>query len=335
LPWRSAVINKYLEKFQSDEYVINDLMNILRNHKVYAWHLANCMRTIAKIANPNVYRGIALEWIGNREFQWFQRLAAVEALQDDQDSHAALYSAIRDEENIIIKRALIVACAFQAHSMDSNNEVALLIRRSLEDENQEIKLLAIWLRQQFPEISWNEINFSGVIGPLQPLIPELASQPGETPCFLKHALRNIYEVGITAALDFHNIFSDYNGAVLDLKKAIPYYFTDPSLYIGLINSFNHRIAISLKQVVNSTIPDDQLDNMMKSREYTTNVPQIALYFGQCNAIRNRTTGFHPFASALGTWSQLVSHPEKENLHRGLKLAYQEFVTIYENHLGIV
>jgi hypothetical protein len=292
------------------------------------------MRTIAKIAHPNDYRRIALAWIENKDLQWFQRLAAVDALQQDQDAHAALYTAIRTEDNIIVKRALIVACAYQAYEVDSTDEVARLIKYALEDDNLEIKLLGIWLHQQFADIPWNDINFHGTLGSLRPLVPELAGQVGETPCFIKHTLRTMYEVEIAETLDFQNVFGDYAGALLDLRKAVPYYYTDPSLYIGLINSFNHRVAISLKQVVNSTIPDEQFDNMLRSREFTTRVPQVALSFGQCNVLRNQTTGFHPYASALGTWSETVTHKEKEALHTGLKLAYREFVNSYQTYLGI-
>ena len=334
LPWRSGVISKYLGNFHQDGEAVQGLLSIIRTHKVYAWHLANCMRTIAKIAHPNVYRGIALAWIANRNLQWFQRLAAVEALQQDQDAHAALFTAIRSEGNVIVKRALIVACAFQAHEASSNDEVARLIRCALEDDDSNIKLLGIWLHQQFADISWNDINFQGALGPLQPLVPELAGQVGELPCFIKYTLRTIYEAEIAETLDFQHVFGDYAGTVLDLRKAVPYYYTDPSLYVGLINSFNHRVAIALKQVVGSTIPDDEFGNMLCSRDFTTQVPQVVLYFDQCNELRNRTTGFHPYASALGTWSQTVTHREKENLHSGLKLAYQEFVDSYQTFLEI-
>lgn len=334
LPWRSDVVNKYLMKFESDKHVIQELTKALREHKVYAWHLANCMRAIAEIAEPNAYCGIALEWIANRELQWFQRLAAVEALQRDQDSHAALHAAIRNEDNAIVKSALVVACAFQAYGANCKGEVASLIRRALEDENPEIKLLGIWLYRQFPGLSWADINFQGTLASLQPLVPELANRPRESPCYIKHIFRTMYEVEVAEALDFQNVFGDYSGAVLDLRKAVPYYYTDPSLYIGLINSFNHRIAIALKQVLDSGVPDDQLGNMLKSREFTSRVPQVALYFSKCNNLRNETTGVHPYASALGTWSQPVSHPDKDELHKGLRLAYQEFVKIYQVFLGL-
>lgn len=334
LPWRSPVINRYLEKFVNEKRTAEAVIGILRNHKVYAWHLAHCMRTLAKIAAPSVYREIALEWINNKQLQWFQRLAAVEALQQDRDSHVALYEAIKSEENNLVKSAMIVACAFQAHADGNQNEIALLIRRALGDRSHEIRMLAIWLRQEFPTISWNEINFQGSLGSFRALIPELATQPGEVPCYIKDTLRKMYGVQINEMLDFTKVFGDYSGTVLDFRKANLYYSTDPSLYIGLINSFNHRITIALKPVTNSSIPDDQLGNMLNSQGYKTKVPQIALYFGQCNDTRNQTTGFHPFASALGTWSQTLTHKQKEALHNGLKLAYQEFVAEYEKYLGI-
>jgi hypothetical protein len=334
LPWRSGVVNRYLERFPADQHVVGGLMSALTKHRVYAWHLANCMRAIAKVAHPNIYRGLALEWVANQGLQWFQRLAAVEALQEDQDSHAALCTAACTEGNVIVRRALLTACAFQARRICRKPEVALLVRRALEDADTEIKLLGIWLHQQFSDISCASIGFQGSLGPLRPLVPELAGPAGESPCFIKHTLRTTYEVEIAEALDFQTVFGDYPGTVLDLRKALPYYHTDPSLYVGLINSFNHRIAIALKPVAGSTVPDERFDNMLHSQEYKTKFPQIALYFAECNELRNRTPGFHPYATALGTWSQPVKHPEKETLHKGLKLAYQEFVDTYQAFLNI-
>jgi retron-type reverse transcriptase len=335
LPWRSGIINHYLAKFLGDPHVIQRLIETLRTHKVYAWHLANCMRTLAKIAGPNVYRSIALGWIADETLRWFQRLAAVDALQQDQDSHAALYAAIRTEGNDLVKQSLIVACAFQAYEAGSKDVVARLIRLALEDERPEITRLGIWLHHQFSDVSWTDIGFGGTLGPLAALVPELSGQNGETPCFIKSTLRSRYEVKIAEGLNFQDVFSDYQGTVLDLRKAVPYYFTDPSLYIGLINSFNHRIAIALKPVVGSTIPNDQFGNMLRASEFTSQVPQVALYFGQCNRLRNRTPGFHPYASALSAWAQPILHPEKDNLNAGLKLAYQEFVSAYQKKLGII
>ena len=163
-------------------------MSALRTHRVYAWHLANCMRAIAKVAHPNIYRELALEWVANQGLQWFQRLAAVEALQGDQDSYAALCTAIRTESNVIVRRALLTACAFQTQETGREREVALLVRHALEDADPEIKLLGIWLHQQFPDIPWGDIGFRGDLGPLRPLVPELAGPAGESPCFIKHTL---------------------------------------------------------------------------------------------------------------------------------------------------
>lgn len=289
---------------------------------------------MAKLVDPNGYREIALGWVANRNLRWFQRLAAVEALQRDQDSHAALHAAIATEENPIVKRALIVACAFQANETGSDGEVARLIRRALEDDSTDVKLVGIWLHQQLPHIQWDAIGLQEGLGPLQSLVPELAGQDAEGPCFIKHTLRTIYEVEVAESLDFSNVFGDYPGAVRDLRKATPYYYTDPSLYLGLINSFNHRVAIALKPVVGSRVPNPQFDNMLRSSEFKTEVPQASLYFAKCNSIRNQMSGFHPYASALGTWARVATHKEKERLHKGLKLAYQEFADKYQAYLGI-
>ena len=114
---------------------------------------------------------------------------------------------------------------------------------------------------------------------------------------------------------------------------MPYYYTDPNLYVGLMSSFNHRIAIDLQIIIGTNIPKDEFGNMLKSSLFNSKVPQLSLYFKQCNDKRSQTPEFHPYASALGTWSQPVTHKEKDSLHSGLKLAYQEFVDIYEQHLS--
>jgi retron-type reverse transcriptase len=334
LPWRSSIINHYLQKFPNDHDTIQGLLKHIFSHKVYGWHLANCMRTISKISKTDDYRAIALDWLENKNLQWFQRLAAVEALQEDQDSHAALSTAIKDVDNLILKEALIVSCAFQAHQTGSNSEIARLINRSLSHENIQIKLLGIWLHQQFDDISWEDINYTDELSYLAKLLPELSNQDVEAPCFIKYTLRKEYDVEISEKLDFKQIFDDYVGTVDDFRKAFPYYYTDPSLYIGFINSFNHRISILLKKYLKLTIPNEEYGNILKSQEFNNNVPQVSLYFTMCNDLRNQTSGFHPFASALGTWSQPISHKKKKEVHKGLKLAYQEFVNYLQSCLGI-
>lgn len=328
LPWRSRILNEYLGKFAGDRKAIEGVLNNLQTHKVYGWHLANCMRTASKIARPDTFRAIALAWIENENLPWFQRLAAVEALQQDQDAHAALFAAIRTEKNLIVRSSLIVACAYQAHQARANGEVARLVRCALEDNNTEIKLLGIWLHRQFADISWDQIRYSGVLGALQPLVPELAGESGEAPCYIKYVLRTMYQVTIPETLDFRKVFDDYEGAVSDLRRAVPFYYTDPNLYVGLINSFNHRVAIALKTVFSSKIPDNEFDNMLRSQPFTAQVPQLASSFKQCNDLRNQTPGFHPYASALGTWSQSVNHKQKDTIHKSLVLAYAEFVDKY-------
>ena len=293
------------------------------------------MRTIAEVADTDTFRAVAQQWIANPDLRWFQRLAAVEALQNDQDSHVALHSAIPTESNPIVKAALVVACAFQAHDRGSMREIARLIRETLDDPDSDLRCLGIWLHQQFVEVGWPEIGFRGSLGLLQALVPELASLSPDQPCFVKDTLQRQYEVEVSDRLDFHLVFDDYPGTVVDLKRAVPYYHTDPDLYVGFMNSFNHRVAIALQPILGSTVPRDQFDNMLRSTEFKTRVPQVALYFERCNELRNRTRGFHPWASALGSWAPPVEHPEKEKLHKGLKLAYQEFVAVCQSHMGIV
>jgi hypothetical protein len=74
--------------------------------------------------------------------------------------------------------------------------------------------------------------------------------------------------------------------------------------------------------------------MVQSTDFRARVPQVCLYFAKCNDLRNQMSGFHPYASALRSWARVATYKEKEQIHNGLKLAYQEFVTVYETYLGI-
>jgi len=163
-------------------------------------------RTISKIADVNLYRPIALDWINNPLLPWPQRLAAIEVLQEDQTSHASLYSAIQAESNVILKRALITACAFQAHDSGAPQEVSLLIRECLQDNDNEIKALGIWLLRQFPTLSWASINFQGSLGILQPLVPEASQVQLAPPCYIKHTLKTLYGVKVKDQTDFKKFF---------------------------------------------------------------------------------------------------------------------------------
>jgi hypothetical protein len=333
IPSRSNIINNYLEKFEGEKFAIDGLIKILKSHNVYSWHLANCMRTLGKISDITSYRNIANEWISSTNLHWTQRLAAIEVLQNDQDSHALLYSAIKNEKNIILKRSLITACAYQAHSNNSIDEIKQLLNECFQDNEYEIRLLGIWLLRQFPEIEWQDMNFQSSLGVLQPLIPDAPQDQAESPCYIKQTLRTNFGVKIKEEVDFKKFFADYNGAVTDLLRAAAHYNTDPSLYVGLINSFNHRITIELQPIIGINLPKEQFGNMLQHGQFSAKAPEISLYFGKCNNKRSQTTGFHPYASALGAWSQTVTYKEKEEIHNGLKMAYQEFINIYENHLA--
>ena len=206
LPSRSQIINNYLGKFVNEKQIVDGVLQTLKTHTVYSWHLANCIRTISKIADVNLYRPIALDWINNPLLPWPQRLAAIEVLQEDQTSHASLYSAIQAESNVILKRALITACAFQAHDSGAPQEVSLLIRECLQDNDNEIKALGIWLLRQFPTLSWASINFQGSLGILQPLVPEASQVQLAPPCYIKHTLKTLYGVKVKDQTDFKKFF---------------------------------------------------------------------------------------------------------------------------------
>jgi retron-type reverse transcriptase len=327
LPWRSGIITAYLGRFHGSRAIVNGLIRELSSHKTYAWHLANCLRALGEVGEPSDFESLALEWIRNRDLTWPQRLAAVDVLQQLPDAHGALYAAIQAEHNPIVRSALLVACAFQAKTAARLDEVRLTIRICLESQDGAEQQLGIWLWRQFPELTWNSLGFQGALGRLQELVPEALQPAAPRPCYIRQTLERFYGVTIDQRIDFSKVLQDYDGAVGDLRKAVPYYHTDPNLYVGLINSFNHRLAIAGQQILGLSVPHDQFDNMLKSAGFSSALPQTSLHFGQCNSRRHQTPGFHPYARALGTWSQPVGHKEKEKIHQGLKGAYQELVDL--------
>lgn len=61
LYWRSNTITNYLSKFVDDEEVIRILILEIKHHRLYGWHIANCIRALASICRPTRYRAVCQE----------------------------------------------------------------------------------------------------------------------------------------------------------------------------------------------------------------------------------------------------------------------------------
>ena len=199
MPWRSNSVTSYLSEFANDTEVVDALMAETTNHRVYAWHLANCIRALSKIANVNAYRNICRDWIGNRQLRWYQRLAAVECLQHDPESFSFLLLNYRQESNYLVRSALLVATAFSA---STDEQRAMVIRAGLHDPHSQVVAASIWLFLEFPSCGVNTNEFGPELGIHRNMIPAFSGAVLQVPCYVERILTDLFRVNIPAGLDF-------------------------------------------------------------------------------------------------------------------------------------
>ena len=332
MPWRSDSVTSYLSEFQGNEEVIKVLLEEITTHKVYAAHLANCIRALAKISEPNIYRNICREWIANRQIRWYQRLAAVEALQHDHESYSFLLLNIRQEPNYIVRSSLLVAAAFAA---STNNQIVTVIRMGMRDSNPQVVATSVWLYLEFPNCGVDESEFTQDFGVHRRMIPSFSAAAIQGSCFIRNTFVEKFNVIVPDGLDFRTVFSpDYDQAVDHLRRAMRYYNTDPIAFVTSLDNFNQVIAIKVIEILEGrTIPRHEYGNIL--RALANNYGAISVHFLECHDLRSRSRGPHAWATSLGAWSQDVSHVQKKRLVRNVQVGYQQFVNAFSLHQGIV
>ena len=326
MPWRADSVMNYLENFDDDENVINFLINEIKNHKVYAWYVAKCMATLGKICPVDKCRQLFQRIISDTKLRWYQRLAAVEALQNDPDSFSFLYLNIEDEKNYVIKSALLVAAAFTAKDNNHVKEVVLL---GINDQHPEVKATAVWLLLEFPEI---EIDLNVVGSDLEihrKMIPEYSEEivPGE--CYIKAKFQDYFEIDIPQGFDFHSLMDEnsYNQAVYLLRRSFRYHDTDPVAFIISLDNFNHILSIIISENVDGKqIPRGEYGNIINSMKKKH--LSLSAHFEDCHDLRSKSIGPHPWAASLGAWSRDISYPERDRMIEKLKVSYQYFVDLF-------
>jgi retron-type reverse transcriptase len=331
MPWRSNSITSYLREFNEDEEVINTLIGEITNHKVYAWHLANCIRALSKTAKINVYRNVCRDWIGNRQLRWYQRLAAVECLQYDPESFSFLLLNVRQEPNYLVRSALIVAAAFSA---STDVQRATVIRTGLHDNHPQIIALSVWLFLEFQNCGVDLSEFGPELGIHRNMIPAFSGGVHQVPCYIAKILNEIFKVNIPIGLDFRTLFApDYDQAVTHIRRAVRYHDTDPVAFVTSIDNFNQVAAIKVSEIIDGLyIPRDSYGNILHAMNARHSI--ISTHFLNCHELRSQSQGPHAWATSLGTWSQDISHRQKENLIQNLRAAYQQLIDVYAVYQGI-
>ncbi len=331
MPWRSNSVASYLSQFAGDAEAIDALVGEVVGHRVYSWHLANCMRALSSIANVAIYRTTCREWISNQQLSWYQRLAAVESLQHDPESYSFLLLCYRQEPNYLVRAALLVAAAFSA---TSDGQRAMVIRAGLRDAHPQVVATSVWLYLEFPTCGVHENEFGPGLGIHRSMIPAFSGLALQVACYIERILTDLFAVNVPPGLDFRAVFAPvYDHAVYHIRRAVRYRDTDPVALVTSIDNFNQLAAIKVSETIDGrNIPPDQYGNILRAMNATHGI--IAVHFLDCHELRSRSRGAHAWATSLGTWSQDVSHPEKERLIRNLRAAYQQFVELFAVHQGI-
>jgi Reverse transcriptase (RNA-dependent DNA polymerase) len=329
MTWRSDSITNYLSEFHGDTKVIDILLHEIQTHKVYAWHLANCLRALSAISDVRVYRDICCDWINNNQLRWYQRLAAVESLQHDKESYSFLYLSFRNEPNYIVRSSLLVAAA-QAASYSAQR--ATTIRAGLRDTHPQVIATSVWLFLEFPDCEISLAEFGPEFGFHRNMIPALSQTGLQEPCYIEKVFLEDFEVKVPHGLSFRSVFaSEYDVAVDHIRRAMRYQATDPVAFVMSIDNFNQMVAIQISEKIDGKqIPKDEYGNILSAMNKNHGI--ISAHFQQCHKIRSYSKGAHAWATSLGSWSQDITHLQKDLLIRDLRAAYQQCVNIFAVHL---
>jgi len=326
IPRASDTLFSYLEKFEGDEKVVSKLVEEIQSHNVYSVYLSKCLNTLSKISKPSVYRDISLRWLANRRLPWPQRLAAVESLWDDSEAYTSLATALSEEPNYLVRQSLITALANLSWQRERENELARWIRKALQDNSNSILLLGVSLYLQFQDISWEQVDYDGSLGPYAELIPEVEESSASSPCYIRKQLEEKYGVNVPRSLEFENFFEDYDGAVYKMRMAISHFGSNPDIYISYINSLNHQISIELEKRIEEDIGADRYGNLIRASAFKDRLPALQAGFIRCNDMRSRTPSVHPISKSTGEWSRRISYSERDKIHDTyLRSAYRELV----------
>jgi len=332
LPWRSDAAANYLAQFVDDTAVKNALLHEISTHTIYAWYVANCIRALGRVSPDHAYRQLLQQLVHDSRLHWCERLAAVEALQDDEDSCTFMALQFSSEANYLVRTAMLMAIGYSAATSD---QVANIIRMGIADPSSQVRAAAVWLFLEKPECGVGVAEFGTALGVHRRMIPSYSTSPTMPACYLRDRMIAMFGVAFPQGLDLRQELplDIYENATDHLRRALRYYYTDPLVFISDIDSFNHILAMAVSELIDGKkIPRDEYGNILAAVQKT----HACLYFpfSQCHEARCNSRGAHPWAISLGTWSVTVSHKEKEKLAALLRPAYQHFVDQFARKAGI-
>jgi len=330
---RSMDITKYLSNFKGDRHVIEALLDEIRDHKAYTWHIANCIIALSEISEDYEYRYICHNWISDQRIHWYLRLVAVQSLKNDPESYSFLFLRYQKEPNYLVRRMILL---ITTHIAYTNEQKAAMIRIGMKDPNPQIVATAVHLYLRYPECGINENEFTD-IKTHNKMIHAFSGVDSQQACYIRENLTSLFNVKVPFKLEYRAIFNtSYDAAVKSLFYAVAYYYTDPNLFVTALDDLNHIIAIAINEEIESeNIPRDKYENLLNKLEtLKPKYDDITIHFRKCHDFRCKNPLAHPWAKSTGDWSKDITHPEKDELIKRLCISYQEFTNIFATKFGI-
>lgn len=324
MPWRSYELTQYLRQFKSDHHTIRRLRRFVENHRVYGWHLANCLGCLSHIAQPDDFDTICKEWLSDSKLPWYQKLAAAEALSKIMESATFCDSCSETEQNPLVRKSLLASCYKLAD--DDTTSQQRVIRKMLQDDHEEIKRTGIYFILSHSELSWEEFaDLEGHVRPIRALIPDLIPQKE---CFISRTLSDFFQIDGALDINFEDILDgDYSTARQHLRTAVGAHDTSPSRYVCRLDNFNIILTWSIYKhhLPSVNCQKDEPVNNWKRGEFRNLYGVIAEAFLKCHEVRSNCAEPHPYSASLGAISEEVTHPQKGDITNTLKPAYRQFV----------
>lgn len=331
VPWRSRSLTGYLQVFTGDAYTIDRLTDFVQRHRVYGWHLKNCLECLLQIARPEDLYAICQEWVRESSLPWYQRLAAAEGLSQIPESVAFCNAWAEREGNYMVREALFASCYKLANDLPQQTRV---IRAMLTDQDEAIKRVGLYFLLAHDELSWSEFeDVEDQLGPLRNLVPDLV--PGEEDvegeCYIAKVFVDFFGVDAAAGVNFEpRLDGVYENAKQHLRCAIGSHDTSPSRYVSRLDNFNNILVWAIYDHLlpnENYVRDDTVNNLNRT-VFRELCPVVAGAFLQCHELRCNCAEPHPYSRSLSSVSEEVSYRERDEVTDYLRAAYRQLTELF-------
>lgn len=341
LPWRSEAISAFLGRFESDDYVIEELKKFISEHTVYSWHRANTLLALYKISSAKYVASQCREWLADDQLDWYARTIAARILAEVPSQHSYLVECLKKEQNNIngdveatsVLRQELAYSAFQR--IKSFKKQLALLQLVCSDKSPILHRLAIYLLQQPKcKVKWNDLkSYHKSISVLSGLIEKLGlSDDVSKPCFIAETIVRTYQVSLSKTnlrLLYANL---YDKAIETLRESVISFQKSPSLYVRSFHQFTHTTLIAFYEYVlpsEGGVRTSYYHDLIHRRAFREKCPISVSTWEKLNEMRNLVD--HPIDKKTQSHSKKITVQEIEFLHKQIKVALQE---IFDSWLSV-